>query len=289
MRRAEHLFCTREEIRDGIFRAVLKAKNDKPLIGSITNTVTANFVANAQIASGGLAAMVYLPEEGEVLARSAEAFYINMGTFFPFYAESLTQTAKTLSKLGKPWVLDPVGVGLGTLRTAVLRDIRKYKPSIIRGNASEIIALANLWQVDSGKAKSDLRGVDAMQRVHDAKRAAISLARDAGGTVAVSGDVDFITDGYVSAFSFGGSPWFTKITGAGCSLGGVVAVYAAGAPPFIAALAATALYNLAGQRAQEKTCGPAHFQIQFLDELYQAVPEEIANNLFDVEDEEDSI
>lgn len=289
MKKQKRPFRTREEIRDGIFRAVLKAKNDKPLIGSITNTVTANFVANAQLASGGLAAMVYLPEEGEALARSAEAFYINMGTFFPFYAESLTQTAKVLWALGKPWVLDPVGVGLGTLRTAVLRDIRKYNPSILRGNASEIIALANLWQVDSGKAKSDLKGVDAMQRVCDAKRAALSLARDLGGVVAVSGDVDFITDGHLSAFSFGGSPWFTKITGAGCSLGGVAAVYAAGAPPFIAALAATALYNLAGQRAQEKTQGPAHFQIQFLDELYQATPEEIANHPFNVEEEEDLI
>lgn len=75
-----------------------------------------------------------------------------------------------------------------------------------------------------------------------------------------------------------------RITGAGCSLGGVVAVYATAASPFIAALTATSVYNLAGKRAESKVDGPGSFQNEFLNELYKATPEDIANNPFELEE-----
>lgn len=75
-----------------------------------------------------------------------------------------------------------------------------------------------------------------------------------------------------------------KITGAGCSLGGVVAVYATATSPFIAALTASAVYNMAGKRAELKVDGPGSFQVQFLDELYKATAKDIANNPFDIEE-----
>jgi len=75
-----------------------------------------------------------------------------------------------------------------------------------------------------------------------------------------------------------------KITGSGCSLGGVVAVYATAASPFISALTATAVYNLAGSRAENKADGPGKFQVQFLDELYKATALDIANNPFEIEE-----
>ena len=73
-----------------------------------------------------------------------------------------------------------------------------------------------------------------------------------------------------------------KITGSGCSLGGVCAVYAGVASPFIAALSATQIYNLAGKRAESKVTAPASFQVAFLDELYLASSEDVANNPFEV-------
>ena len=75
-----------------------------------------------------------------------------------------------------------------------------------------------------------------------------------------------------------------KITGAGCSLGGVIAVYATAASPFIAALTGTAVYNLAGSRAEKKADGPGSFQVHFLDELYRATAQDIANNPFEIEE-----
>lgn len=274
----------KEEIQNQIIRAVETVRLTNPLAGSITNTVTIDFVANAQLAVGGSAAMVYLPDEGEFLAKAGGAAYINMGTLLPVYEETLPHTAKVLYDTGKPWVLDPVAIGIGTLRTQLLRQFKNYKPSVVRGNASEIIALAGLWGLDGGTDVSNVRGVDSTDSVSAAKAAAVALAEWTGGAVAVSGETDLITDGDLIVYSYGGSRFMEKITGFGCSLGGVVAVYATAASPFIAALTAAAVYNLAGNRAENKVDGPGSFQTLFLDELYKASAEDIANNRMEIEE-----
>lgn len=271
---------TMESIRGKIRETVQRTKEDCPLVPSVTNTVTINLVANAQLAAGGSAAMVYLPDEGEGMAAAGSAFYINMGTLMPFYAETLPRTARALRAHKKPWVLDPVGIGIGSLREGLLQCFRALPPAIVRGNASEIIALANLWGLGDGRTKDGVRGVDATDSVKSARFAAENLAKFIHGAVAVSGEQDLVTDGQVTVMSEGGSVLFTKITGAGCSLGGVTAVYAAETSPFIAALTAVQAYNLAGSRAEKRAAGPGTFEKYFLDALYKASPEDIAANPF---------
>lgn len=276
--------ANKQDIQKKIIQAVETVKQTNPMAGSITNSVTINFVANAQLAVGGSAAMVYLPDEGEFLAKAGGATYINVGTLLPIYEETLPHVAKVLHDINKPWVLDPVAVGIGSLRTQLLLRFKEYKPDVIRGNASEIIALAGLWGLDGGTDVSNVRGVDSTDSVNAAKNAAVALAKWTGGAVAVSGEIDLITDGSIIAVSYGGSHFMEKITGAGCSLGGVVAVYATAVSPFIAALTATSIYNLAGKRAENKADGPGSFQTQFLDELYKATAVDIANNPFEIEE-----
>ncbi len=274
---------TKDEIKKQIIEAVNKVKAANPMAGSITNSVTINFVANAQLAVGGSAAMVYLPDEGEFIANAGGATYINVGTLTPIYEETLPRTAKALFETKKPWVLDPVAIGIGELRTKLLLGFKEYKPSVIRGNASEVIALAGLWGLEGGTDQSAVRGVDSTDTVNAAREAAVALAKYTGGAVAVSGKTDLVTDGETVVYSYGGSRFMEKITGSGCSLGGVAAVYATAASPFIAALTATAVYNLAGKRAELRACAPGSFQTAFLDELYIATAEEIADNPFDME------
>ncbi len=271
------------EIQTQMISAVEYVKKTNPMAGSVTNSVTINLVANAQLAVGGSAAMVYLPEEGEFLANAGGATYINVGTILPIYEETLPQMAKTLYENKKPWVLDPVAIGIGSLRTKLLFGFKEYKPSIIRGNASEIIALAGLWGLSGGTDESNVRGVDSTDIVTAAKTAAVALAKWTGGAVAVSGETDLITDGSVVILSYGGSHFMEKITGAGCSLGGVATVYLTGASSLIAALTASSVYNLAGSRAESKVDAPSSFQVAFLDELYKATPAEIAANPFEIE------
>ncbi len=308
------------EIRDAVAAAVRDARRTNPLAPSITNTVTQNFVANAQLAVGGSAAMVYLPDEGECVAALGGAVYLNLGTLLPVYAETVPACARACAAAGTPWVLDPVGIGIGSLRTELVRSLRAWPPAIVRGNASEVIAVAELWELgpcgaevpaanedaaeadaaagaeasgDEDTAEADLpaeaggssgeaaagrgpRGVDTTDSVEAARAAAVALARFIGGAVAVSGPVDLVTDGRTVVRTEGGSPLMCAVTGSGCSLGGVAAVYAAVADPFAAALTATCAYNLAGTRAAEAATGPGSFPAAFLDALAALTPEEVA-------------
>ena len=268
---------TETEIRSAIAQAVKDVREKNPMAPSITNTVTQDFVANAQLAVGGSAAMLYLADECESIAKIAPAFYINMGTAMPFYAETLPKAAQALQSNQTPWTLAPVGLGLSSLRTDILRQFKNFKPSIVRGNASEIIALAKLWGLieDSG---GQVRGVDSTEKVSSAKAAAIALAKFTGGAVAVSGEEDFVTDGKKEILCAGGSELFTKITGSGCALGGVMAIYLTAANPFIAALTATTMFNQAGTKAAAEVSTPASFKVHFLDSLYSLTADEVANN-----------
>ena len=274
-----------EQLKQHMVKAVEEIRTTNPMAGSITNTVTIDFVANAQLAVGGSAAMVYLPDEGEALVAGGGAIYLNMGTLFPIYEQTIPRAAKAAHDAGKPWVLDPVGLGIGSLRTQLVNELKQYKPAIVRGNASEIIALAGLWDLEGDASElSRARGVDTTDTVAAAHDAAVALARYTGGAVAVSGESDLVTDGSTVAYSTGGSALMGKVTGFGCSLGGVAAVYATQADLFTATLAAVAHYNVAGTRAAATADAPASFKVAFIDELYRATPDDIANNPLRVEE-----
>ena len=75
-----------------------------------------------------------------------------------------------------------------------------------------------------------------------------------------------------------------KVTGFGCSQGGVLAVYATQADPFTAAVAAVNHYNFSGRAAAAKAAAPASFKVAFLDSLYLATPEDIANNSMEIQE-----
>lgn len=276
----------KQELENRIAAAVQKVRESNPMAPSITNFVTINFVANAQIAVGGAAAMVFMPDEAERIAQMDGAMYVNVGTLMPSHRDVMLHVAKKLREEQKPWVLDPVAIGIGSMRTEILHRFKEEKPSIIRGNPSEILALAGLWELEGGTRASTVRGVDSTDPVENAREAAVALARWTGGAVAVSGVVDLVTDGELVVYSHGGSHFMERITGAGCALGGVCAVYASCADPFMAALTATQAFNLAGKRAGEASRGPGSFEGNFLDELYLATPEEVAANPFQMETEE---
>ena len=160
---------TETEIGSAIKTAIEQVREKNPMAPSITNTVTQDFVANAQLAVGGSAAMLYMPDECEAMAKIAPSFYINMGTTMPFYAETLPRAAQALCDNQKPWVLDPVGIGLSAVRMECLSKLKQFKPTIIRGNASEIITLAKFWQLINDSQGGQVRGVDSTEKVSSAK------------------------------------------------------------------------------------------------------------------------
>lgn len=273
------------DLRERIAQAVRDVKERTPLAQSFTNFVTINLVANAQLAAGGTAAMSFLPDDIIDTASISGADYINVGTLLPFYKDALPQVARAFHKSGHKWVLDPVAAGIGKTRTEILRSFRAAPPTIVRGNASEIIALATMWGLISSDEASRPAGVESVDEVdaaiEPAKKLAAFLATSAPNgqaAVAVSGKVDLVTDGEHVYRLPGGSPLMEKITGAGCSLGGVTATYLAVAEPLVAALSASLLYNRAAEIADAKSEGPGSFQVHLLDALWNVTPEQVASS-----------
>lgn len=266
------------ELLNSCAEACNKLITNNSVVASITNAVTVNLVANTQLAVGASAAMVYMDDEINALMQIASSCYLNMATLLPVHADSMVQAMISCYDLEKPYVIDPVGLGMGAIRDHVLRVAQTVPPAIVRGNASEIIGLARLWELDVKKHASHAagalgasapRGVDSVDTVDDALPSAQALANFTHGAVIVSGEHDIVTDGTHTAFLLGGSPFMPLVTGMGCSQGGIAAAYAAVADPFVAALCTSALYKAAGMEVHDEAHGPASFQTLFVDALYK--------------------
>lgn len=231
-----------------------------PLVQNITNFVAMNVMANVMLSAGASPAMVHARREGADFVAIASALSINIGTLDDEWADCMVLAAEAASKTGTPWVLDPVAVGATALRQEVGAKLLALGPTIIRGNASEILAL-------SGAAAAG-RGADAADPVAAAENAARALAKESGAVVAVTGEVDFVTDGTRAVRISNGDAIMPLVTALGCSLTGVVAAFAAAAEPFEATVSALAYYGVAGEIAAKEAKGPGSFQVAFLDALH---------------------
>jgi hydroxyethylthiazole kinase len=240
-------------------------RDGSPLVHNITNFVAMNVMANVLLALGASPAMVHARAEVAEFAGLAQALTVNIGTADPEWGAAMEEAAGVMADLGRPWVLDPVGVGATRFRQDLSARLLALKPTVVRGNASEILTLAGL----DGQA----RGVDAGDSVAAAEAAARQLALQTGGIVAVSGPEDFVTDGTRAARIANGHPLMARITVMGCSLNGVIAAFCTGGPAFEATCAALAAYGLAGEVAGQGAKGPGSFQPAFLDALARLTPE----------------
>ena len=245
-----------------------------PLVQCLTNEVTTNLVANALLAVGASPAMAAVPGEAEELAGAAGAVLVNLGTPGPGLRACAEATVAAAAGAGVPWVLDPVAVGVLSVRTRLAGRLLRERPAVVRANASEARALAG--HVSAG------RGVDARDDVDSAAAAADLLTGLTGGAVAVSGPVDLVTAGGRLVRLAVGDPLLSAVTGAGCALGGLVAAFTAVTDPFTAAVGASVALGTAAERAATTARGPASFQVGLLDELYRLTPADLAARVGEV-------
>jgi hydroxyethylthiazole kinase len=241
--------------------ASLRAR--RPLVQALTNTVSTNFVANVLLSAGASPAMVDNPEEAGLFAGIADAVLINLGTPTAAQVESMRLAAAAAQKAGKPWVLDPIAAGGLPWRGAVAAELLGFRPAVVRGNASEIIGLAGL----GGGA----RGVDSSADPAAAVPAAVDLLAHAAA-VSASGPVDHVVgrvDGRTVLLKIaGGSALLPRVTATGCSLGALVAAYAAVArDPLTGRVAAHVQFSAAAELAEAQAKHPGSFAVAFIDAL----------------------
>lgn len=242
--------------------AVLAAiRSRHPLILSLTNSVVQPITANMLLAVEASPVMLSDAEEAaELLRHCGNALLVNVGTLSRAQEAVMFAAARTAHELGVPWVLDPVAVGLLSYRTAFCGELLALKPSLIRGNASEIMALAGLDAAG--------RGTDSTVGSESAVEAARDLARRSGAAVLVTGETDYATDGETVVAIRGGHPLMTRVTGVGCAMGALCAACVACAEsPLAGAVAASYILGEAGARAAERAPHPGSFAVALLDEL----------------------
>jgi hydroxyethylthiazole kinase len=248
------------------YKLIETIRTENPLVHNITNIVVANDSANGLLAIGASPFMSSTVAEMEEVATLADVVVLNMGTLNDEQLQAMITAGKKANELGKPIVLDPVGAGATSYRQqAVKQLLSEIKPTLIRGNAGEIAALAGVtWSA---------KGVDAGSGTGNVQEIAKQLAQQTQTLVVVSGETDIITNGQRTYLVHNGTPYFTKMTGAGCLHGCICGAFLAVAEEELleSVAAASTMYALAGELVSEQLNGLAvgSFRTYLLDQLSQ--------------------
>ncbi|MEG6584657.1 hydroxyethylthiazole kinase [Dendrosporobacter sp. 1207_IL3150] len=247
-----------------ICSVIEKIRNQKPLIHHLTNYVTANDSANITLAIGASPVMASEILEVEEMAAHASALVINIGTLNAPTVEAMIVAGKKAQSLGIPIIFDPVGVGATSYRTAVAeRIIREVKPTIIRGNMSEIKLLSGI--------SAAIKGVDSVADETNGENIAIKLSQKLNCVIAVTGKTDIIVDGNKVCRIDNGDIMLTNVTGTGCMSSSLVGSCAAVANPFVGAVTGIAMMGIAGELASsglKPDEGIGSFRIRLFDAIY---------------------
>lgn len=251
----------RELAIESVWGDLCRVREKAPLVHNITNLVVMNTTANALLAVGASPVMAHAPEEVEEMVALAGALVVNIGTLSSPWIAAMRLAARRARELGRPWLLDPVGAGATRLRDAAAAGLVALRPDVVRGNGSEIAALAGL----DGTTK----GVDSTRSAEAALTQAQTLAARTGAVVAVTGAVDLVTDATRVCRLSNGDALMARVTGLGCTASALTGAFLAVQPDrFQAAVSALAVLGVAGEIAAEGAAGPGSLQLRLLDTLY---------------------
>lgn len=248
-------------------------RDTRPLVHNLTNFVVMNFTANILLAAGASPVMAHAENEVEEMVGYAKALVLNIGTLEDAWIASMLKAGRQATRLGVPIVLDPVGAGATRLRTeAARRILGETKVALVRGNASEILALAG--------AAAHTKGVDAADTVESAALRAGQLARELGVPVAITGPTDYITDGTRTLRVANGHPMMARVTGTGCGASALLGAFlGVDADAVLAAATGLAVYGLAGEVAATGAAGPGTFVPLFLDALAALTSDDVRDRV----------
>lgn len=232
-----------------------------------------NTTANALLAIGASPVMAHAPQEVEEMAGLAGALVLNIGTLSTAWMDAMILAGRQANSKAVPVVIDPVGAGATSFRDQSLqRLLAAVRPSVIRGNASEIRALQY--------AEKGTKGVDSIHTSEHALDAARALAETLQCVVCISGETDLIVSPRELIRVSNGHPMMARVTGLGCTATALIGAFSAVNPsPLQATAHAMAVMGIAGEMAAAQSPGPGSLQLHFLDALYMLRSEDIESRL----------
>ena len=160
--------------------------------------------------------------------------------------EMAVKAGQTANRLGKPVVLDPVGVGATRARKELVEKLlTNVHFAVVKGNMAEIKSIY-------GIENSANRGVDSIEDLENGVEIAKALAKRYDTVIAVTGKQDIISDGERVAKINNGTAILGKVTGTGCMTASLIgSACGANRDYFIAATAGVAMMGIAGEKAEE--------------------------------------
>ena len=249
-----------------------RIRTRRPLVHHLTNWVVMNDTANITLHTGALPVMAQAREEVAEIAASAQALVVNLGTLTPERLDSILIAGETANALDIPIVLDPVGAGASSWRTAsALRVLQALRVAVVRCNRAEAAALVGT--VSHIRGVEDVGAEDAQQRLGLVRL----LSSRFHTTAAITGPRDLVSDGERVLAVDNGHPLLAAITGSGCMSSALVACCAAGERDrVLAAATALAAFGLAAEQAAGTAHGPASFRVALFDRVYMLSPADLA-------------
>jgi hydroxyethylthiazole kinase len=203
----------------------------------------------------------------EEMAALAGALVLNIGTLSPPWVEAMLAAGRAANGAGVPVVLDPVGAGATAYRTETARRIlSEVDVAVVRGNAAEIATLAG--------RDAEIRGVESIGASDAAADDAHTAAQKLDTVVAVTGAIDYVSDGAELLTVANGDPLLATITGSGCMSTAVTGAFVAVRPdaPLAAAAEALVAFGVAGEDAARDAKGPGSFHVALYDALHALDP-----------------
>ena len=207
-----------------------RIRMERPLIHCITNYVTANDCANVLLAIGASPVMADDASEVTDITAKSAALVLNLGTLHQETVPAMLAAGREANRWDIPIILDPVGAGASKHRTETARMLLdELSIAAVRGNASEVKALALGWGGARGVDADEKDAMHEGSRLEEAMRIAAAFARREKTVAAVTGETDIVTDGMTAYCIQNGSPLMQSVTGAGCQLSALTAAFAAAA------------------------------------------------------------
>lgn len=239
---------------------------DSPLIHCITNHITINDCANVVLSVGGKPIMAEHYEEVADITASAKALAVNLGNITDDRMKSMMLSGKVAYERDIPSIIDIVGVSCSKLRlNFAIKFIDKCKPSVIKGNMSEIKAVFGLDTKSKGVDVND-EDITTEDTLSNNIEIVKSLAEKTKSVIVATGAIDIISDGDKSYLIENGCEELSRITGTGCMLNVLIATYLSSNEIINSAILGTIIMGVSGELSKEAK-GVASFKIELLDNI----------------------
>jgi hydroxyethylthiazole kinase len=237
------------ELADIAAAVLARIRERAPRVHCITNSVAQQYTANMLLAAGAAPSMTISAEEIGAFVAGADALLVNLGTLDRERKSAVETAVRAATDKELPWLLDPVFIDRSPARAQFARALLAARPSVVRLNHAEFAALSG----------SNAEPV-----------AAARFAETNATIVALTGDVDIVSDGRQRIAIANGDPLMAAVTAMGCAGAAFVcAALAVEADPWLATQAALAAFGVAGEVAAQAAQGPGSFAVAMIDALHR--------------------